>query len=152
MPVEQYFAPGQIEPMRVRLQAFADDFGVQLGSPARISNTRAPLAAAEYARDEGKLGAFWEAAMHAHWRDGRDLEDDEVLGSLASDVGLDPDATVAAARNPDYLARVDALRKRANEAGVAGIPAFLFPDERIVGCQPYERLAAAAERAGATRR
>ena len=95
MPVEQYFAPGQIEPMRVRLQAFADDFGVQLGSPARISNTRAPLAAAEYARDEGKLGAFWEAAMHAHWRDGRDLEDDEVLGSLASDVGLDPDATVA---------------------------------------------------------
>ena len=151
MTVEEYVGPGRAEPMRQRLQAFADGFGVTLGSPPRISNTRAAIAAAEYARDQGCFEAFWDAAMHAHWRDGGDLEDDEVLGSLAATVGLDAEATVTAARSPEYIARVDDLRKRANDVGVAGIPAFLFPNERIVGCQPYERLAAAAERAGATK-
>jgi predicted DsbA family dithiol-disulfide isomerase len=36
---------------------------------------------------------------------------------------------------------------------VSGIPTFVFPGgETIVGCQPYEVLAGAAERAGAPRR
>ncbi len=150
--VEDFFAPGQVEPMRKHMRSFADRFDVQMGAPARISNTRAALAAAEYARDHSKLDAFWEAAMHAHWRDGQDLEDDEVLGALASDVGLDAKAAVEASRSSEYIERVDQLGVRAGEASVSGIPAFLFPEERIVGCQPYERLAAAAERAGASKR
>lgn len=149
---EDFFAPGQIEPMRKQMQSFAEGFGVELGSPPRISNTRAALAVAEYARDHGKLDAFWSAAMHAHWRDGRNLEDDEVLGALAKDVGLDAASAVEASQSTEYIERLDQLSVRAGEAGVTGIPAFLFPEERIVGCQPYERLAQAAERAGAARR
>jgi predicted DsbA family dithiol-disulfide isomerase len=149
---EDFFAPGQIEPMRKQMRTFAEGFDVEIGSPPRISNTRAALAVAEYARDQGKLDAFWSAAMHAHWRDGRDLEDDEMLEALANDVGLDAKAAVEASRSPEYIERVDQLGVRAAEADVTGIPAFLFPEERIVGCQPYERLAKAAEQAGATKR
>ena len=32
------------------------------------------------------------------------------------------------------------------------VPTFFIGDEEVVGCQPYEVLAAAAERAGAKRR
>jgi predicted DsbA family dithiol-disulfide isomerase len=35
---------------------------------------------------------------------------------------------------------------------VRGIPTFAFGDVQVVGCQPYEALAAAAERAGVKRR
>jgi 2-hydroxychromene-2-carboxylate isomerase len=87
--------------------------------------------------------------MDAYWRDGLDLEDDAVLRGIATEAGLDPDAALGAADDAAYLARVDALRDEAHDRGVMGIPNVLVGDQRIVGCQPYERFAAAAEAAGA---
>ncbi|HUL60586.1 MAG TPA: hypothetical protein VLU43_15000, partial [Anaeromyxobacteraceae bacterium] len=49
------------------------------------------------------------------------------------------------------LARVDAARAQALSAGVTGIPTFDIGAVRVVGCQPYEVLAAAARKAGACR-
>jgi predicted DsbA family dithiol-disulfide isomerase len=59
---------------------------------------------------------------------------------------------VAAVAEPAFRARVDAMGREAARAGVTGIPTFLIGDRRVVGCQPYEVLAAAAEAAGAKRR
>jgi predicted DsbA family dithiol-disulfide isomerase len=40
----------------------------------------------------------------------------------------------------------------AARAGVTGIPTFIIGRRRVVGCQPYQLLAAEAEAAGAERR
>ena len=37
---------------------------------------------------------------------------------------LDPDAAVTALAHPEYLARVDAIRRESIDAGVTGIPTF----------------------------
>ena len=135
------------------LEEFAAGFGVHgLARRERIPNTRKALAVAERARDLGRLHPFRRAAMEAYWRHGRDLEDDEVLAACAREAGIDPAEALSAPVDPRLRARVDAMGEEAVRDGVTGIPTFLVGRRRVVGCQPYEVLAAAAEAEGAVRR
>lgn len=138
--------------MTAHVQRFAQGFGVDLRVPARTPNTRAALGVAEFARAQGRLHAFRTAAMAAHWRDGQDLEDGRVLAECARQAGLDPASAVAAIDDPQLQRRVGAMGRDAARAGVTGIPTFLVGRRRIVGCQPYEVIAAAAEAEGAVRK
>jgi predicted DsbA family dithiol-disulfide isomerase len=148
MPLTAIIPAGRLAGMREYMKKFAAGFGIhEMASPQRISNTRRALAVAELARDQGKLQAFRDAAMEAYWHSEKNLEDDAELRAIAQGVGLDPDEALRAADDPKYLARVDAARAEANAAGVRGVPTFFIGDEVIVGCQPYEVLAAAARRA-----
>jgi len=139
--------------MSGHLTRFAASFGVEgLRIPERSPNTRAALALAEHARDAGKLHPLRRAAMEAFWRRGEDLEDRAVLSRCAAEAGLDPVAALAALDDPAVVARVDAMGRDAAQAGVTGIPTFVIGGRRVVGCQPFEVIAAAAEAAGARRR
>jgi predicted DsbA family dithiol-disulfide isomerase len=148
------------EAMLGYVKRFAAGFGIRdLRSPERLASTRRTLAAAQYAREAGKLERFRAAAFDAYWREGRDLDRDEELAHVARAAGLDPAAALAAADEAGALSCVDAARRAAQGAGVTGVPTFDFapaaaarPVARVVGCQPYEVLADAARRAGARRR
>jgi predicted DsbA family dithiol-disulfide isomerase len=152
MDLAELFGPRRLPMMRDHLVRFAESFGVPIEQQPRMPNTRRALAAAEYARDAGRLDPFRHEAMRAYWREGRDLEDPAVIQAIARTAGVDPGAAAAAMHEPRWLARVDAARDEAERLGVTGIPTFLFGEQRVVGCQPYAVLAAAAERAGAPRR
>lgn len=135
------------------LRRFAAAFGVEgLRIPERTPNTRKALALAEWARDRGRLHPFRDAVMSAHWREGKDIEDEKVLADLAAAAGLDPQEALAALRDPLYAGRVDSMGDEAARAGVTGIPTFFIGDRMVVGCQPYDRVAAEAEASGARRR
>lgn len=150
VPITSYFPAQRIEGMRSHLRKFAGDFGItDLRFPETLPNTRRVLALTEYARDMGKLQPFREIAMNLYWREGRDLGDEGELRRLSTMAGLDPDAAMSAMHHDEYLARVDALREEATERGVTGIPTFFFGETRVVGCQAYEVLAHAAQKAGA---
>lgn len=153
MPLARLVPPGRLESMRAFLRDFAARFGIDnMPQPEHVPNTRRVLAMAEYARDHARLDAFRDTAMTAYWLHRANLERDDELAAIASRSGLDPDAALRAADAPAYLQRVDALRAEAAAAGVTGIPTFFFGDERVAGCQPYEVLEAAAQRAGARRK
>ena len=117
-----------------------------------MPNTRRALAIAEYAREQGKLEAFRDAAMYAHWREGKNLEDEHDLRDIALHAGLEPEAALQATGAERYLQRVDAIREEATQIGVTGIPTLVASQYGVVGCQPYEVIAQAVERAGARRR
>jgi len=143
------------------VRSFAARFGLELVPPTRVANTRRAHAAAQRARDVGKLDAFRAAAFDAYWQLGRDLADENDLAAIGEAAGIGGQLAVAAGADPGTLARVDAARRAAIQAGVTGVPTFVFtPDAgarsgaetRVVGCQPYEVLAEAARRAGAPRR
>lgn len=147
------YGPRRSAEMADYMRRFSAAFGVKgMATPERTPNTRKAMAVAEWARDQGRLHPFRRAAMNAHWREGRDLEDDAVLADLARSAGLDPERAVAAASDPAYVARVDAMGEEAARAGVTGIPTFFIGDRKVVGCQPYEVVAREAEAAGARRR
>ena len=136
-----------------RTRQFASRFGVKnFNPPDDLHNTRRALAIAELARDRGGLEPFRAAAFEAHWRQGKNLEDDGDLGAIAAAAGLTRDEALRAADDPAILARVDQKQAEARASGVTGIPTFIIAGEEVVGCQPYEILAAAAERAGVRRR
>jgi predicted DsbA family dithiol-disulfide isomerase len=136
-----------------RTRRFAAGFGVTGFTPPDVLvNTRRALALAELARERGPLEPFRAAAFEAHWRQGKNLEDDGDLGLVAIAAGLPADEALRAADDPALLARVDQRQAEAREAGVTGIPTFIIAGEEVVGCQPYEALADAATRAGVRRR
>lgn len=147
--VADLFGAARTAAMHAHLRRFAAEFGVTLEPRDHLPNTRRALAVAELARERGVLDALRAAAMRAHWREGRDLEDDETLRAIARTAGLDPDEAVAASHSPVHLGRVDELRREATRAGVQGIPTFFLGAQRVVGCQPYETIRLVAQRAGA---
>jgi predicted DsbA family dithiol-disulfide isomerase len=151
--IERLFGADRVAPMRQYMDRFAAQFGItDMRHPSHLPNTRQVLSAAEFARDQADLDAFRKAAMDAYWRHGQDLEDDDVVRRVAADAGVHAEGAAAAMSDPEYLARVDAVRRESLNAGVTGIPTFFIGDQVVVGCQPYEVLAAAVERAGGTRR
>lgn len=150
LELSRLFPGGNGREREEHLQQFAAGFGIQgMRLSKKIPNTRRALGMAEFARDQGKLDAFRSRTMEACWKEGKDIEDSIVLRDLAAASGLDPEKATIAADDPEYLSRVDALRLEASQMQVSGIPTFVFRTERIVGCQPYEVVAAAALRAGA---
>lgn len=135
------------------LRQFAESFGVHgLNPPQRMPNTERALAMAEYARDAEQLTPFRALVMDAYWRAGRDIESPTVLGDIARQAGMDPQEAVLSLSIPAYAERIERTRREASSMGVTGIPTFFFGRERVEGCQPYEVLARAATRAGASRR
>ncbi len=134
------------------MQQFAANFGVDIGQPARVSNTRRALALTEYARDHGKLESFRDATMEAYWLKGKDIESDEVLETLAIEVGLDPKESLAASTSPEFEKRIDEIRREAKQIKVNSIPTFILGDARVVGCQSYGAIQKLASESGLPRR
>jgi predicted DsbA family dithiol-disulfide isomerase len=153
MPLTALFPASRIPAVKEQLRQFAARFDVGgIVHPDRLPNTRRVLAMAEYAREHGKLDEFRRAGMEAHWRHEKDLEADADLRAIAESVGLDGAVALAASDDLRYTGQVEAKLAEAHQHGVSGIPTFFIGDEKVVGCQPYEVLQAAAERAGARRR
>ncbi len=152
LPIEAIVPAARLASMRDYMARFAAGFGVTMGFPSRMVNTRSALAVAEVARESGVLDLYRTAAMDAHWRDGRDLNDVGTLAELAARASLGTAETLAALANPAVMGRVDAVRAEASSRGVTGIPTFFIGGRVVVGCQPYTAFEEAALRAGATRR
>ena len=148
--MSQKFPGGISQEIEEHFLWFAARFGIQgMKHPKKIPNTRGALSMAEFAREQGKLDTFRSLTMEAYWEKDKDIEDSVVLRDLAVASGLDSNKAILAADDTAYLCRVDALRLEANQMHINGIPTFVFETERIVGCQPYEMIAAAARRSGA---
>lgn len=150
MRLDERFPPEKLRGMAEHLTKFAAHFGIHDFLPReRIPNTRRALALAEVAREEGRLEAYRQRAMDAHWRDGLDLESDDDLRIIAGDAGLSADAVERSRTDRRYLIRIDDIREEANELGVEGIPTFVIGRYGFSGAQPYEAFVALADRAGA---
>ena len=163
------FPPDRIVVMHDRLREVARSMGVTLHPREHAPSTKPALALSEHARRLGRLDAWREAAMTAHWEEGRDLEDREVLRDLLVRSGMDADAALAWLSDPEVPRLLAAQRQEAARWGVTGIPTwFVLPDGwkpgdplppegrprpvRVVGCQPIEVVERAAAMAGAVPR
>ena len=136
--IDSIFPKERIPEMQKYMLNFAKNFNVEMKFSTRMSNTRRILAMAEYARKKEKLEVFREIGMHNYWNEGKDIENAEVLRSIAQSAGLNADEALSASENEEYLSIIDNTRKKANEIGVSGIPTFFIENKIIVGCQPYE--------------
>ena len=95
----------------------------------------------------GKAAEMKQRLMDLYFTEGADLTNRAVLVQAASDVGLDPEDVRAALESDQDVAEVEREAQSAKEAGIEGVPCFIFGGRVIVtGAQSPEYLASAIER------
>jgi len=88
--------------------------------------------------------------MQLYFSEGGDLTDLDVLVKAAADCGMDAEGVRKRLATDEDVARIEAEAASANEAGIQGVPFFIFGNLLAVnGANPPEHLAQAIEQAAA---
>ncbi|HMN84095.1 MAG TPA: DsbA family oxidoreductase [Burkholderiaceae bacterium] len=134
----------------VRRAAGEVGLSLNLEAVVRQPNTLKPHVLMQAAGERGVQPRMAEKLFTAYFLEGRDLTDDAVLAQIAREAGLD-DATITAALTDERLREIIAGQdEEAREAGVSGVPFFIF-DQRLAvsGAQGAQRLMMALDKADA---
>lgn len=116
-------------------------YGVEMRTHRWGINTRPAHEGGKFARAHGKGDAYDRAVFRAYFVDDRDIGDVDVLTDIAASVGLDANAFREALETHRYLDEVLADEAWAAQAGIHGVPAFIFAGRYLVsGVRPPEEL------------
>jgi len=100
-----------------------------------------------WADAKGKAGEMKQKLMDLYFTQGADLTDRDTLVQAAADVGLDADTVRNALASDQDVAAVEQEALSAKEAGIEGVPCFIFGGKFAVsGAQSPEYLADAIDR------
>jgi predicted DsbA family dithiol-disulfide isomerase len=101
----------------------------------------------KWAEGIGKAAEMKQKLMDLYFTDGADLTNRAVLVRAATDVGLDPEDIREALASDTDVEQVTREAQSAKEAGIEGVPCFIFSGRYAVsGAQAPEYLAAMIER------
>lgn len=104
-----------------------------------------------WAEGIGKSADMKQKLMDLYFTDGADLTDRAVLVRAAADVGLDAETVRGALDSDKDVAEVEREALSAKEAGIEGVPCFIFAGKfAISGAQAPEELAEAIARLAQT--
>jgi predicted DsbA family dithiol-disulfide isomerase len=123
-----------------RVYARALAVGVEIHLPRFQPRSTLPLAACLWASEQEQLRTFKHALYEAFFCEGEDISSEAQIARAARSAGLDPDAAVTAAYSSVQIARLDAIRTAAEEAGVAGVPSLVVGGRQHWGMGGIERL------------
>jgi predicted DsbA family dithiol-disulfide isomerase len=93
---------------------------------ARQPNTRDVHRLIAWAQHRGEAGALVERLFRAYFIEGRWIGERAELAALAADSGLPGDEARATLASDAYRAEVEAEYREAQEAGITGVPFFIF--------------------------
>ena len=173
LPVEVRFHPYFLNPWVPREGISRTEYlTTKFGSPERYNANVPRIAAAAaseglvYAPDKiqrqpntldchrlirwagGNAAAMKQRLMELYFSEGGDLTSRDVLVQAAIDCGLDGDEVRRRLATEEDAAEVEAEANFAKDAGIDGVPCFVFGRLMAVsGAQPPESLALALERA-----
>jgi predicted DsbA family dithiol-disulfide isomerase len=92
-----------------------------------------------YALRYGRADDMVEALFAAHFTDGRDIGDHDVLAAVAATYGMDPNSTRRFLASDDEVEAVHADNLRAHRLGINGVPCFVVDgNHAIAGAQEPE--------------
>jgi predicted DsbA family dithiol-disulfide isomerase len=133
---------------RVSQAAAAEGLTYATDKINRQPNTRDAHRLIRWAESLGCAAETKQKLMDLYFTDGADLTDRDVLVRAAVSVGFNEDNVREALASDMDLAEVDEHAQSAKEAGIQGVPMFIFGGKFAVsGAQAPEYLAEAIERA-----
>ena len=130
-----------------RISAMADAVGFSMKPPRVLTNSRAALAATEFARESGRDEALEERIYRAYFNDGENIGDAGVVARLAGEAGLDAGEVADAIKSPKYEMRLKNNSLAAHQRGVSGVPTFFIGEYPLVGAQSLDAMRAILKRA-----
>ena len=132
---------------RVAAAAEAEGLVYAMDKIARQPNTTDAHRLIRWAGGIGKAAEMKQRLMDLYFTEGADLSNRAVLVQAAADVGLDPEDVRGALASDQDVEAVAQEAQQAKEAGIEGVPCFIFGGKFAVsGAQAPEYLAEAIER------
>jgi predicted DsbA family dithiol-disulfide isomerase len=133
---------------RVAAAAQAEGLTYAMDKISRQPNTLDAHRLIRWAGETGKAAEMKQTLMDFYFTQGADLTDRETLVRAASTVGLDAERVRADLGSDKDVAEIEREAEAAKEAGIQGVPMFIFDGRFAVsGAQAPETLAEAIERA-----
>lgn len=130
-----------------RISAMAEAVGFSMRPPTVLTNSRAALAATEFARESGRDEALEERIYRAYFGEGLNIGDPAIVVRLSSEVGLDSAEIAEAIKSPKYELRLKNNALAANQRGVNGVPTFFIGEYPLVGAQSPDAMRSILKRA-----
>ena len=151
---EQYLttkfgSPERYKGIAQRVTAAAAEEGLIYASDklTRQPNTLDCHRLIHWAEGIGKATEMKQRLMDLYFTEGADLTNHAVLVQAATDVGLDPEDVRAALDSDQDVEQIEREAQSAKEAGIEGVPCFIFGGKFAVsGAQSPEYLAEAIDR------
>jgi predicted DsbA family dithiol-disulfide isomerase len=132
---------------RVSAAAAAEGLTYASDKMTRQPNTLDCHRLIRWAEGIGKAAEMKQRLMDLYFTEGADLTNHAVLVQAATDVGLDPEDVRAALASDQDVEQIEREAQSAKEAGIEGVPCFIFGGKFAVsGAQEPEYLAEAIER------
>jgi len=133
---------------RVSAAAAAEGLTYAMDKISRQPNTLDAHRLIRWADGIGKAGEMKQRLMNLYFTEGADLTDRAVLAQAGADIGLDADTVRRALASDKDVAEIEREALSAKEAGIDGVPCFIFGGKFAVsGAQAPEYLAEAIARA-----
>jgi len=133
---------------RVSAAAAEEGLDYAMDKISRQPNTIDAHRLIRWAEGIGKAAEMKQKLMELYFTDGADLSNRAVLVQAAADVGLDADDISEALASDQDVEEVAREAIAAKDAGIEGVPCFIFGGKLAVsGAQAPEYLAEAIERA-----
>jgi predicted DsbA family dithiol-disulfide isomerase len=137
---------------RVSAAAAGEGLDYAMEKISRQPNTLNAHRLIKWAGGIGKAAEMKQRLMDLYFTEGADLSNQAVLAQAAADVGLDAEDVRAALASDKDIAEVEQEAQQAKEAGIEGVPMYIFGGKVAVsGAQTPEYLAEAIERMAAGR-
>ena len=137
---------------RVSAAAAAEGLDYAMDKISRQPNTLDAHRLIRWAAGIGKAADMKQKLMDLYFTEGADLTNHAVLVQAATEVGLDAEDVREALDSDKDVAEVEQEAASAKEAGIDGVPCFIFGGKFAVsGAQSPEYLAEAIERSAAAR-
>jgi len=132
---------------RVAAAASAEGLTYAMDKISRQPNTLDAHRLIRWAERIGKAAEMKQRLMDLYFTEGADLTNHAVLAQAADDVGLDADTVREALASEHDVAEIEREALSAKEAGIEGVPCFIFDGRFAVsGAQAPEYLAEAIAR------
>ena len=135
VPMDEYLRVKlgeRVEEVLGSLARRAEALGIPLNPPPREPNTTDAHRLMHWAGIEGAQTRVMSGLLAAHWREGRDIGDPDVLAGIAEGAGMDGTMVrrlLASDADRDRVAMAEAY---ARERGVTSVPTFIIGDQYVV--------------------
>lgn len=142
LTLEELFAGRDINIPAVlaRLKKVAGELGLPWGDRTRTYNSRLAQELGKWAEAKGRGDEFHNAVFRSYFVEGKNIAKKEVLGELASRVGLAKEEAFEILESRSFKAAVDEDWRLSREWGINAVPTFVIGGDRLVGAQPYPVL------------
>lgn len=146
---EKGIPAAQARALNERLAAAGHEAGLPYAfDEVVVANTMRGHRLLHLAKAHGLQGAMADRLFRAHFAEGRNVDDPEVLVELGRDAGLPEQAVREMLAGDAYVTDVEADIGMARELGIGGVPFFVLGGRYgVSGAQSPEVFAQAIERA-----